>query len=95
MVMLMMDLNQNLNLKGRNDMFEKIMRFFKRPKREKPDMYAIFVWMRQVNERLLALEENKTVQSVAERAESETRTESITDRLEARIVRLEADNVRT
>ena len=47
--------------------------------------YAIFVWMRQVNERLGKLERKETTGAVEQRAEFEGLVESFRDKLQAQI----------
>lgn len=47
--------------------------------------YAIFVWMRQVNERLGRLESKETSGAVEQRAEFEGLVESFRDKLQAQV----------
>lgn len=57
---------------------------------EKPDIYAIHVWMRQVNERLYRLENNQVEASVSQRAEYEMLMEHRFQMLDAKILELQA-----
>ena len=70
-------------------MFGNIMNWVTRKTGFRPDTYAIFVWMRQVNERLMYLEQNKTQGAIEQRVEFEAQTESVRDKLAARMDLLE------
>jgi len=55
----------------------------------RPQTYSIFVWMRQVNDRLGRMESNKEQGSISQRAEFEAYVEAQNDKLAARIDVLE------
>jgi hypothetical protein len=67
----------------------KILNYITLKTGARPHTYGIFVWIRQVNDRLLRLENNKEQGTISQRAEFEAYVEAQNDKLVARIDVLE------
>lgn len=70
-------------------MFSKMMNYITKKTGFRPETYAIFVWMRQVNDRLRDLEKNKTAGVIEQRVEIDAHVESVIDKIYGEMALLE------